>query len=200
MNYVPLAPEFLGLVIAAWISCAVAKRRLVCVIAASITAFVLLFFRGAGVPSRIERTALYCPCDGTVQSIIDHGMGYYQVCVFLGVTNVHVQYSPCDCTVHRIRHVRGAFHPAYLHEKSACNERVEYEMHSAVFGRIRVVQIAGQLARRIVPFVKVGDRLPAMARLGMIKLGSRCDVYFKGMPLVASGERVRVGDFLAQAR
>jgi phosphatidylserine decarboxylase len=195
MNYVVLAPEFVALTASAWVLARRGARW--CVLAALVTVAVLCFFRGASdIPSRFERDVLYSPCDGTVEEVVDHG-AYVQVCVFLGVSNVHVQYCPCDAKVLSVRHIPGTFHPAYMLQKSTCNERVEYEL-ATHFGAVRVVQIAGQLARRIVPFVRAGQRLPAMSPMGMIKLGSRCDIYFVGRTAAVKGTRVRVGDILAR--
>jgi phosphatidylserine decarboxylase len=197
MNYVVLAPEFVALIASAWVLARRGARW--CALATLVTAAVLFFFRGArDIPARIDRRVLYCPCDGTVEDVVDHG-AYTQVCVFLGVSNVHVQYCPCDAEVLSVRHIPGTFHPAYLLRKSRCNERVEYEL-ATHFGPVRVVQIAGQLARRIVPFVRAGQLLPPMSPMGMIKLGSRCDVYFAGRAAVKKGARVCVGDILARSR
>lgn len=197
MNYVVLAPEFVTLVASAWVVSAARAGARWCALASLVTVAVLYFFRGASrIPTRIDPRVLYCPCEGTVEAVVSHG-AHVQVCVFLGVSNVHVQYAPCDVAVRRVRHTRGTFHPAYMLDKSEHNERVEYELVNARFGEVRVVQIAGQLARRIVPFVKAGQLVPAMSPLGMIKLGSRCDVYFEGRAVVERGARVRVGTVLS---
>jgi phosphatidylserine decarboxylase len=133
-----------------------------------------------------------------VSDIIQHG-DMVQICVFLNIHNTHVQYSPFDCTVKSIQHKDGTFHPAYLLQKSKFNERTEYILHNNVFGNVKFVQIAGQLARRIVSFVEEGERVLAMAPIGLIKLGSRCDVYVRGNLLVSKGDRVRIGDPLVRA-
>jgi phosphatidylserine decarboxylase len=121
-----------------------------------------------------------------------------QICIFLNIHNTHIQYSPFDCTVKSIQHKEGSFHPAYLLQKSKYNERTEYILYNNVFGDVKFVQIAGQLARRIVSLVKTGEQVPAMAPIGLIKLGSRCDVYVKGQLLVKKGDRVRIGDPLVR--
>jgi phosphatidylserine decarboxylase len=82
-------------------------------------------------------------------------------------------------------------------EKSQYNERTEYVLENATFGDVIFVQIAGQLARRIVSFVKEGQDVTAMSPIGLIKLGSRCDVYVQGESLVKKGDRMRIGDPLA---
>jgi phosphatidylserine decarboxylase len=107
-----------------------------------------------------------------------------------------VQYSPFECTVKSIKHKEGSFHPAYLLEKSQYNERTEYVLHNKHFGDVPFVQIAGQLARSIVTFVQTSQTVSAMEPIGLIKLGSRCDIYVpRGHTiLVKEGDRAKIGD------
>jgi len=198
-NYIGYATEYIAILAILWILAARFKNMKLTVLALILTICVLWFFQGASsLRTAIDPRVLYCPCDGTVSDIIQHG-DMVQICIFLNIHNTHVQYSPFDCTVKNIRHKDGSFHPAYLLQKSKYNERTEYILHNHVFGDVKFVQIAGQLARRIVSFVKTGEQVPAMAPIGLIKLGSRCDVYVKGQLLVKKGDRVRIGDPLVRA-
>ena len=199
VNYIGTAPEYIIILAVLWVSAIVFKRTVLFAVAFIASICLLWFFQGAlSLPTTIDPRILYCPCDGVVSDIIHHG-DMVQICVFLNIHNTHVQYSPFDCTVTRIRHKEGSFHPAYLLQKSQYNERTEYVLHNKVFGDVTFVQIAGQLARRIVTFVNEGQPINAMTPVGLIKLGSRCDIYVKGSLLVKKGDRVRIGDPLVQA-
>jgi len=193
-NYIGYAPEYLVLLSILWIFAARFKSIPLITISFIVTIGVLWFFQGAvSLPIDIDPAILYCPCDGVVSDIIQHD-SVVQICIFLNIHNTHVQYSPFDCTIKRITHKEGSFHPAYLLQKSQYNERTEYILQNNVFGDVLFVQIAGQLARRIVSFVNEGEQVAAMTPIGLIKLGSRCDVYVKGNLLIKKGDRVRIGD------
>ena len=194
-NYILYAPEYIILLVLLWIF-AVFKRKSLIYISIVLTFCLLWFFQGASVPTEIKPRILYCPCDGVVSNIIEH-TEYVQICIFLNVHNTHVQYSPFDCTIKQIEHKEGTFHPAYLLEKSQYNERTEYILNNEYFGDVLLVQIAGQIARSIVTFVEE-SRVLAMQPIGLIKLGSRCDVYVKkgNQILVRKGDRVKIGSYL----
>jgi len=198
-NYLGYAPEYIATLTVLWIAAAALKSIKLAVAALVVSFCLLWFFQGArSLPTDIDPRVLYCPCDGVVSDIIQHG-DTIQICIFLNIHNTHVQYSPFDCTVKSIRHKEGSFHPAYLLEKSQYNERTEYVLENATFGDVVFVQIAGQLARRIVSFVEEGQAVSAMSPIGLIKLGSRCDVYVRGESAVKKGDRVRIGDPLVRA-
>jgi len=199
-NYISYAPEYSFLFIILLMLSVYMKSNKLAVAACIFFLCLLYFFQGANIVARQnDKNTLYCPCDGTVSAIIPHE-DYTQVCVFLNVHNTHVQYAPFDCTVKSIKHIPGSFHPAYLLEKSQYNERTEYVLHNDVFGDVPFVQIAGQLARSIVTFVKELDTVRVMEPLGLIKLGSRCDIYVPrgNLILVQEGDRVRIGDPLVE--
>jgi len=197
-NYIGYAPEYIGILIFLSIYAITMKNRMLLACVCFLTFCILWFFQGASsLPTTIDPRILYCPCDGIVSAIIQHD-DHVQICIFLNVYNVHVQYSPFDCTVTSIRHKEGSFHPAYLLEKSQYNERTEYILHNAHFGDVTFVQIAGQLARRIVTFVEEQQSISAMSPIGLIKLGSRCDIYVRGTILVKPGDRVHIGDPLVK--
>ncbi len=169
-----------------------------------------MFYRGAA-PSPwwalAEPSTVLCPCDGRVMQVAEHASGprrWTHIAIFLNVHNVHVQYAPLAGVVRAVRRKAGQFAPAYLLQKSAFNERVETELQARSGGRavsVYIVQIAGQVARRIVHFCPVGTVLRRGDPLGLIKLGSRVDVWLpcaRAGALVQAGQRVRPGDPLAR--
>ena len=95
----------------------------------------------------------------------------------MNVFDVHVNRSPLDATVRRITYVPGLFVNADLDKASLDNERQAVTLERANGQLLGVVQIAGLVARRIVKFVNDGDHLSAGQRFGLIRFGSRVDVY-----------------------
>lgn len=119
-----------------------------------------------------------------------------RISVFMNVFDVHVNRSPVDAAITRITYVPGAFLNAELDKASADNERQALTLDIGEGRRIGVVQIAGLIARRIVKFVNEGDRLAAGQRFGLIRFGSRVDVYLpKGaVALACVGQRAIAGE------
>ena len=201
-HYIRYAPDYIIGVLACGVLAIVFKSKGLFVLTLVFTVCLLVFFRGVhSLPSESDRDPriLYCPCDGVVSDIRYHPDGRTQISIFLNIHNIHVQYSPFKCTVKSITHTDGSFHPAFLLEKSQHNERTEYVLQNAVFGEVVLIQIAGQLARSIVSFVHPNSRLDVFSPIGMIKLGSRCDVVVANrhqppLVLVQKGDRVRIGD------
>jgi phosphatidylserine decarboxylase len=199
INYIGNAPEYIVILTILWLLSILYKRISLIILSLILSVCVLWFFQGASsFPNKIDPTILYSPCEGIVSDIVQRD-NVVQICIFLNIHNTRVQYSPFDCTIKQIRHKEGAFHPAYLLQKSQYNERTEYILQNATFGEVTFVQIAGQLARRIVTFVKEGHRIDAMTPIGLIKLGSRCDIFVKGDLLVKKGDCVCIGDPLVRA-
>jgi len=151
----------------------------------------MLFFRD---PDRTIGKGIVSPADGKVRSIVTIG-GQVRISIFMNVHNVHVNRAPMGGTITRIEHLSGGFVPAFKKESDR-NERVHTTM-AGPGGRFEVVQIAGTVARRIVPYRKVGDSLEKGDRIGLIRFGSRVDVAFS-LPnghrvLVREGDRVLAG-------
>lgn len=203
VNYIHHAPEY----IVGWVllvSLAMYLKSIVLLVFAVFVFITLLFFfRGwVGDANRPEKQIMICPCDGKVLDVVMHiEQGYVQIAIFLNVHNVHVQYVPCFGRVLSVLHKDGEFHPAYMFQKSALNERTETIIDSPDFGQIKVVQIAGLVARRIVSFLDSGQAVIQGQPLGLIKLGSRVDVWIplqNGLvvPLLKD-QRVHIGDTLA---
>ena len=160
--------------------------------------FILQFFRDP--PREIpqgERLVL-CPADGRVIVVGEApdpyrgGVKSVKVSIFMNVFNVHSQRAPVDGTVKEIQYSKGLFVNAALDKASSDNERnaLIFTLDSGV--EISCVQVAGLIARRILCYVKAGDRLARGQRYGFIRFGSRVDVYLPpgSVPKVAIGDIV----------
>jgi phosphatidylserine decarboxylase len=150
-----------------------------------LTIWCALFFRN---PVRVTPQAsdlVISPADGTVSAVglaappPEMGLGadpMLRISIFMSVFNVHVNRAPMAGRVAKIAYRPGLFLNADLDKASEDNERNGLVIDTAA-GRIGVVQIAGLIARRIVCFVEQGDSLDAGERFGLIRFGSRVDVY-----------------------
>ncbi|MBP2703460.1 phosphatidylserine decarboxylase [Microbispora sp. RL4-1S] len=158
---------------------------------AALTGGMLWFFRD---PERAPGEGrLIAPADGVVQSIDPWPDGRTRVAIFMSPLNVHVNRAPAAGTVTSVEHVAGGFAPAF-NKDSDRNERVVWHFDTAL-GDVELVQIAGAVARRIVPYLARGAKVAQGDRIGLIRLGSRVDVYLpEGMaPAVTVGERTTAG-------
>jgi phosphatidylserine decarboxylase len=119
-----------------------------------------------------------------------------RISVFMNVFDVHVNRSPVDGRIARLTYVPGVFLNAELDKASEDNECQALTIERDDGMRIGAVQIAGLVARRIVKFVGEGDTLQAGQRFGLIRFGSRVDVYLpQGIsPLVCVGQRAIAGE------
>jgi phosphatidylserine decarboxylase len=153
-------------------------------------AFLAWFFRD---PTRAVGDGIVSAADGKVLMVGAEG-DLWQVAVFMNVTDVHVNRFPMDATVVAITPEGRGFRPAY--DKDAVhNQRLHYLLDTAI-GRIEVIAMTGIVARRLVPFVAVGDARRKGDRIGMIVMGSRVDVFLpkdRIVPLVVPGQRVYAG-------
>ncbi|MEE1926914.1 phosphatidylserine decarboxylase [Streptomyces sp. TRM 70351] len=149
------------------------KARAIAVPATALAAGMLWFFRD---PEReIAQGRIISPADGVVQSIMPWGDGRTRVAIFMSPLNVHVNRAPLAGTVSSIEHVPGGFVPAF-NKESEHNERVVWHFDTEL-GDIEMVQIAGTVARRIVPYLPQGAKVEQGERIGLIRFGSRVDVY-----------------------
>ena len=159
--------------------------------------FVIQFFRDPPREVPQQPNAVLAPADGRIVKVEKARDTYAErdallISVFMNVFNVHSNRSPVDGTVERVEYSRGKFVNADLDKASTENER--NAMVVKLDGEcITVVQVAGLIARRILCYVKAGDRLTRGQRYGFIRFGSRVDVY---LPLTAR-PRVAVGDRVA---
>jgi phosphatidylserine decarboxylase len=121
---------------------------------------------------------------------------YTRVSIFMSVFDVHINRTPIAGRVRRIAYVPGKFVNADLDKASEDNERQHILVESADGLRIGITQIAGLVARRILAFVKEGDPVEAGQRVGLIRFGSRVDVYLPAgvAPRVVLGQRSVAGE------
>lgn len=159
----------------------------------TVLGFLLYFYR---VPQRElvrNEDVLLAASDGTVKEIVyDKDTDTYRVVAFLHIFNQHLQFYPISGTVKETKYKTGSFHPAYLLQKSRYNERMETSIETP-HGIVKVTQIAGQIARRIVNHSVKGEHVTQGDYMGMIKLSSRVDIEF---PATIFTPKVKIGDIL----
>ncbi len=168
------------------------------------TAWCVYFFRDPPRVTPLREGAVVSPADGVVCSVgffvppPELGMGpepLQRISIFMSVFDVHVNRAPLNGRVTRIAYKPGIFVNADLDKASEDNERNGLVIETA-YGRFGVVQIAGLVARRIVCFIKEGENVGVGERFGLIRFGSRVDVYMpsSARPLVAVGTRAIAGE------
>jgi phosphatidylserine decarboxylase len=170
----------------------------------ALTVWCALFFRDPLRVTPVRDGLLVSPADGRISMVTqaapppELGMGdtpLPRISIFMSVFDCHINRSPIAGQVERVAYKAGVFLNADLDKASEDNERNGFVI-SAPDGRIAVVQIAGLVARRIVSWVSEGGAVAAGQRLGMIRFGSRVDVYLPpgGSFLVAQGQRAIAGE------
>lgn len=170
-----------------------------------LTAWCAYFFRDPERVTPLRDGLVISPADGRVSAIMEvipppeldlPREPVMRISVFMNVFDVHVNRSPLDATITRIAYVPGLFLNADLDKASLDNERQALTLERANGQKIGVVQIAGLVARRIVKFVNEGEHLSAGQRFGLIRFGSRVDVYLpKGaQAAVCVGQRAVAGE------
>ncbi|WP_067968757.1 phosphatidylserine decarboxylase [Nocardiopsis trehalosi] len=168
------------------------RRAALALPAVGLAAGMAWFFRD---PDRGPATGrLISAADGVVQSIDAQPDGRTRVAVFMNPLNVHVNRAPAAGVVTRVEHRPGGFRPAF-DKDSERNERVIWTFETEI-GAIEVVQIAGAMVRRIVPYFAEGQKVEQGERIGLIRFGSRVDVYLPAGidPAVEVGQKVRAGE------
>ncbi len=174
-----------------------------------VTIWVVAFFRDPPRVTPAGNDLIIAPADGLVTSIKTvppprelqgpDGLGeahMTRVSIFMSVFDVHINRSPIGGTVKDVIYISGKFVNADLDKASEDNERQHIMIETREGMRIGFTQIAGLVARRIVPFVKPGDMVVAGQRIGLIRFGSRVDVYLPEgtAPGVAPGQRTIAGE------
>ena len=169
-----------------------------------VTAWCAYFFRDPVRVTPLRDGILVAPADGRVSLVANAvppeelGLGQRplpRVSIFMSVFDCHVNRSPASGRIERMAYRKGLFINADLDKASEDNERNAFLIVTASH-RIAVVQIAGLIARRIVPFVSEGQTVAAGDRIGMIRFGSRVDVYLPegATPLVSEGQTAIAGE------
>lgn len=176
---------------------------------AGITIWVLAFFRDPARVTPLDEKLVVAPADGLVTLIQQvpppvelagpDGLGsepMFRVSIFMSVFDVHINRAPIGGTIRRIVYISGKFLNADLDKASEENERQHIMVERSDGVRIGFTQIAGLVARRIVPFVKEGDFVAVGQRVGLIRFGSRVDVYLPQgtAPAVVKGQRIVAGE------
>jgi phosphatidylserine decarboxylase len=166
-----------------------------------LTIWVAAFFRDPIRTTPTDPKLIVAPADGLVTLISrvnaplelsgDGGLTgeYTRVSIFMSVFDVHINRSPIAGTIRRVAYIPGKFLNADLDKASEDNERQHFLVEREDGVRIGFTQIAGLVARRIMSFVKEGDRVAAGERIGLIRFGSRVDVYLPA----GTGSQVLLG-------
>jgi phosphatidylserine decarboxylase len=173
-------------------------------IGTGLTVWCALFFRDPARVTPVRDGLVVAPADGRISMITkvlppaELGLGdkpLPRISIFMSVFNCHVNRSPVAGRIERIAYRPGAFINAELDKASEDNERNSLVI-STQNGRVGVIQIAGLVARRIVSFVREGQTIGAGERFGLIRFGSRLDVFLpEGTnPLVSEGQTAIAGE------
>lgn len=144
------------------------------ILTCAITVLVINFFRNHNERINKNSMIIISPCEGKILKIKETE-NHYKIIVFLSIFDKHIQLMPINGMIVKQKYKKGTFNAAMLLKKSKHNERLETYIRTKV-GIIKVVQIAGLIARTIKSFVKPRGRYAKGAPLGMIKFGSRVDI------------------------
>lgn len=163
----------------------------------TLSGFFVIFFRD---PERKIAKEIVAAADGKIREVCnttDSDIGKCtKISTFMNIYNVHVNRMPLDGEIKDIIHHKGGHMPAFKKE-SEKNERTELIVDTRI-GKIKIVQIAGTMARRIIPYVKKGDKIKKGVRIGIIRLGSRVDIYLPADKIkkicVKKGSFVKAGE------
>ena len=202
---VPVAKEGYPFILAAAFAtllAAILAMKVTTIVLLLITIFILSFFRD---PERLgpqRPDALVSPADGkvilieTVQDERFSSQEVRKISIFMNVFNVHVNRSPCSGTVQRVLYQPGKFYSADSRQAGLQNEYCACTLTTPQGKAVTFVQMAGLIARRIVCWLEVGDDISRGRRIGLIRFGSRVDLY---LPMeteiqVKVGEKVRAGE------
>lgn len=182
---------------------------LLAVFFALLSVFTIAFFRNPERSVPQDDFSIVAPADGKIIKIemltLEEGLirgNYRMISIFMNVFNVHVNRIPCDGRVEAIKYHKGKFFSADLDKASILNERNYLVIESASGIKVMIVQIAGLIARRIVCWVNTGTNVEKGQRFGLIRFGSRLDVYLPEEVdvCVGLGQKVRAGETVLGVR
>lgn len=170
---------------------------LIAVIFFVISCLLIVFFRD---PERSIGQGIVAVADGKIreiQNLQDADIGEcLRISTFMNIHNVHVNRMPYSGNIVTLTHYPGSHVPAFQKESDA-NERVVLLVKTD-FGMVKIVQIAGTVARRIVPYVRVGSLVKKGGKIGLIRLGSRVDLYLPAQKvktlMVHMSDRIKAGE------
>ena len=175
-----------------------------------LSVWVYYFFRDPERVSINDDSYLTSPADGEVLMVHEvdgpkelnlDKKKYTKISIFMNVFDCHVNRSPCEGSISEIFYKPGKFLNASLDKASEDNERNYYKIKNNSGEEVIVVQIAGLIARRIVCESTKDQQLSQGERIGMIRFGSRADVYFENYkPLVKVGQKTIAGETLLAKR
>jgi phosphatidylserine decarboxylase len=162
-----------------------------------VSCLLIIFFRD---PERTTGAGVVAVADGKIREITalqDPDIGdCIRVSTFMNIHNVHVNRMPFDGTIVKITHHAGGHIPAF-NKESDSNERLVLLIKTDL-GLMKVVQIAGTIARRIVPYVCEGDFVKKGEKIGLIRLGSRVDLFLPATRIKAVAiqvhQRIKAGE------
>ena len=171
-----------------------------------LTIWVAAFFRDPVRTTPTDMALVVAPADGLVTLVttvaappeLAEAMPgqFTRISIFMSVFDVHIQRAPVAGTIRQLAYIPGKFLNADLDKASEDNERQHFLIERPDGSVLGFTQIAGLVARRIMAFVKVGDRVAAGERVGLIRFGSRVDVYLPAgtAPRVRPGQRTIAGE------
>jgi phosphatidylserine decarboxylase len=170
-----------------------------------LTVWCIFFFRDPPRVTPTDPALVVSPCDGVVAAIearvpppeLELGaVPLTCVGIFMNVFDVHVNRTPVPGKLLTVAYHKGQFLNASLDKASELNERQSYRIEAASGQEVGIVQIAGLVARRIKGFVDAGTVLLPGERIGLIRFGSRCDVYLPEgvVPIVLPGQKAVAGE------
>jgi phosphatidylserine decarboxylase len=197
--------RFLAIAIAVTFVCLLISKVLG-LITILLTVWVYYFFRDPDRVSIQDDNFLVSPADGLISSIKEvngpielslENKKFTKVSIFMNVFNCHVNRTPVSATIEEILYKPGKFLNASLDKSSEENERNYYRLKTKEGDEIIIVQIAGLIARRIVCEAAINQAVIQGDRIGMIRFGSRVDIYFNNRKLLAKlGQNVVAGESL----
>ena len=168
--------------------------------------WVYYFFRDPDRISINDDNYLTSPADGLVLQVLEtngpkelglENRKFTKISIFMNIFDCHVNRSPCSGKILEILYKPGKFLNASLDKASEDNERNYYKIQSSLGEEIVVVQIAGLIAKRIIKESSVDQEIQQGSRIGMIRFGSRADIYFENYkPLVKVNQKAIAGETL----
>lgn len=152
--------------------------------------FFLFFFRD---PYREIGDGIVSPADGIV---MESGK---KVAIFMNLWDVHVNRAPLSGKIIEMKHTPGKHSPAFM-EKGE-NEHLSIKMETEI-GMVKVVQIAGIIARRIVPYIQEGDEIKKGDKIGIVRFGSKVEIYLpdEAKVTIKKGDRIKAGQTIGICR